>query len=105
VANQTATLRVIRESAPWRDKLRKYKIVVDGATVGAIANGATTDVSVEAGYHTLRLGISWAGSPTVEFAIADGECLTWACGPNGKSSSGLWQAIFTPSNYVTISRA
>jgi hypothetical protein len=59
VAGRSATVRVERVAAPWRDKLRAYKIVVDGVTVGSVADGATKDVAVEPGPHTLHIKYVW----------------------------------------------
>ena len=88
MAGPTATLRVERDAAPWRDKLRAYKIVVDGVAVGSVANGEAADVAMEPGRHTLRFQIDWAASPTIEFDLDDGHIVTYRCGPNG----GAWTA-------------
>jgi hypothetical protein len=88
MAGPAATLRVERDASAWRDRLRAYKIVVDGTTLGSVADGATTDVSVEPGRHTVRFKIDWASSPAVEFAVAEGERVTLRCGPNGGVLSG-----------------
>jgi hypothetical protein len=102
VSGQSATLRVERVAAPWRDKLRAYKIVVDGMTVGSVADGASKDVPVEPGSHTLRIKLDWAGSRTVEFAVAEGQRVIWQCLPNGGAWSA-WRAFFSPRRYIGIS--
>ncbi len=32
----------MRASAPWRDRLRQYKVVIDGAPMGSVAAGPAT---------------------------------------------------------------
>jgi hypothetical protein len=102
MAGLTATLRVERAAAPWRDRLRPYRIVVDGETVGSVADGTTEEVSVAPGRHTLRLRIDWASSPEVEFVVADGEQVTLRCRPNGGARSA-WRGVFSPHRYIAVS--
>jgi hypothetical protein len=102
MAGRSATLRVERDAAPWRDKLRAYKIVVGGVTVGSVANGATQDVSVEPGRHTLQFKIDWAASPTIKFEVADGQRVSYKCRPNGGAWS-VWRVVFAPRRYIAVS--
>ncbi len=95
-------LRVEREHAPWRDKFRAYKIVVDGETVGSVRDGASAEVPVDPGHHTLRLTIDWASSPMVEFDIAQGQRSTFRCRPSGGAAS-FWHAFLKPRSYIDIS--
>jgi hypothetical protein len=97
----TGTLRVERNAAPWRDKLRRYKVVLDGKPIGKIADGGVEEFSIEPGSHTLRIKLDWAGSPTIEFEVGAGESVSWSCRPGGGAWSGLG-ALLTPRQYIAL---
>lgn len=67
-----------RESA-FNDRWRRYTIVVDGQKVGKIGDGDVIEIPVDPGSHSLRLRISWTGSPTQDFSIAEGETVRFQC--------------------------
>jgi len=97
-----ATLRLRREVSPWRDKLRSYKILLDGKVIGTIANGATHDFTIVAGEHVVRLKIDWAGSPKMSFTVAAGEIAEFVCRAGGGAALGLLQSILTPGRYIQL---
>jgi capsid portal protein len=52
------------------DRLRKYKVLLDGKTIGAIANGETKSFEVKPGDHSLFLKIDWARSNKLDFSLS-----------------------------------
>jgi hypothetical protein len=74
-----ATLRVNRVATLWRDRLRKYKVLLDGEEVGEIANGETAEFPVSPGHHRVRMAIAWTGSPEVEADFGDGRVVVVEC--------------------------
>lgn len=64
---------------PWRDRLRRYTILVDESEVGSVSNGESTTLEVDPGPHRLRLTIDWTGSPTLAFDARDGEAVEFDC--------------------------
>lgn len=104
----SGTLKVVRQSVPWKDKARAYKVAVDGQVVGSVKNDSTFQTKVEAGQHELRMKIDWTGSPTVPFEIADGQTVTFTCKPNGNSAIGLLmlaRSIFNRDIWIQLQRA
>ena len=63
------------------DRYRKWDIVLDGAVAGLVANGRTTDVRVEAGTHTVRVGHRYLASPVRTFAITGSQTVHFVCRP------------------------
>lgn len=49
-----ATINIKRDSC-FGDRLRNYRVEVDGAIIGEIADGQSKTFDVEDGYHTLCL--------------------------------------------------
>jgi len=63
------------------DRLRKWDIVLDGEVASSVANGQTTDVMVECGSHSLRVGHRWWASPIRTFTVSDTRTVHFVCRP------------------------
>jgi hypothetical protein len=67
----------------WRDRLRRYQVMIDGEQVAAIKHGQRVELPVTPGRHTVYLKISWAGSPKLEVDVGPGEAVSLECSPAG----------------------
>jgi len=63
------------------DRYRKWDIVVDGKVLGSVANGQISDVRVEPGTHTVRVGHRWLSSPVRTFDVKDFRTVAFVCRP------------------------
>lgn len=88
----------IRRASEFADRLRAYKIVLDGDVIGTIKNGQELEFKVPSGRHQLRLRIDWCGSNIVDFE-AQGEVMEFDCGSSLKG----WRFLLLLL-YVTILR-
>lgn len=62
----------------------KFKIMLDGNPVGTIANDASTEISVDAGTHTMQLlAVLRLTSPTRTFTVGDGDTADFVCHARG----------------------
>jgi hypothetical protein len=78
----SATLRLSRSFRIM--SATKFTIVLDGKTVGTIANHTSTEVQIEPGTHTLQLVVSKRfTSPTETFVARDGEAIDFRCHARG----------------------
>ena len=84
-----AIVRLTRISAPVRDRLRSYRVELDGEVIGKIRSGDRTDFDVEPGHHRLRIRASWTGSQALSFEIKKGAVAHFECQPNGHSLTAL----------------
>ncbi len=75
------------------DKLRAYKVVLDGEVVCDIKNGQQMELDVSPGKHTLRLKIDWCGSNTIDFDY-DGTPLEFECGGNVTGLKSLLAVVY-----------
>jgi hypothetical protein len=97
-------LTVVRDSG-YADRLRVYKIVLDGAVVGTIGNGETKTFAVVPGKHSLSLKIDWCGSKPVTFAAADGATLTFDAKSNlrgAKLVGAFWRSVFAWNSWLLL---
>jgi hypothetical protein len=64
---------IIQRTSEYTNRLRDYKIYIDGQKVDTISNGQTKDLNISPGRHTLFFKIDWCRSPEISFEIVDNE--------------------------------
>jgi hypothetical protein len=99
-----ALLKIVRDSG-YADRVRAYKVIIDGTTIGEIRNGETKEFPISSGQHDLSLKIDWCGSKVVRFAVSDKDVLTFDARSNLrglKLLAGLWYAFVAWSSYLHI---
>jgi hypothetical protein len=75
------TISVSRDSG-YADRLRDYRVLLDGAEIGRIGNGAAKQFEVPSGQHQLMIKIDWARSNIVAFDISENQSARFLCGSN-----------------------
>ena len=86
--NGESTITVFRVPGGWKDRLRRYQVVIDGEQVASIKHGERVDLPVTPGKHTVFMQISWARSPRLELDIAPGQVVTLECAPTSSPPLG-----------------
>lgn len=88
-----ATLRLTRQPG-FAIELRRarFDIVVDDRVVGAIDHGATAEMGVAPGTHTLQLRKGRYHSPARTFEAADGDEVRFRC--HGANLWPVWAASY-----------
>jgi hypothetical protein len=74
-------LVIRRKRVWWMDRLRDYRMLVDGEEVARVANGAEARIPVEPGPHIVQMRIDWCGSLPLAVDVAPGETRVLSCGP------------------------
>jgi hypothetical protein len=100
-------LTIIRDSG-YADRLRAYRVVVDGSEIGRIRDGETRSFLVTPGKHRLPLKIDWCGSKQVEFMAVDGVPVTFQAKSNlrgTKLAAALWHSLFAWNSWLTLEPA
>ncbi len=67
-----ATIRLKRTSE-YSNRMRDYKIFIDGQQVGTIANGETKDFPSTVGQHIVKAKVDWCSSPDISVDINDNQ--------------------------------
>ena len=83
----------------YPDRLRNYKIIIDGNCYGEIKNGEVKKIDISSGNHTMYLKIDWCRSNNIEFNISEDEVLNFECGPSARG----WKILLSIL-YITIFR-
>jgi hypothetical protein len=67
-----ATIRLKRTSE-YNNRMRDYKIFIDGQQVGTIANGEIKDFPTTVGQHIVTAKVDWCSSPDISIDINDNQ--------------------------------
>ncbi len=96
-------LRVVRDRG-WVDKLRAYRIPLDGAEVGRISEGGELRREIGEGHHVIEARIDWCGNQPLGFEAQPGEqvVLVRSGLRSWRSMLGLFYVIFNPRGYLTL---
>ena len=93
-------IRFKRDAAVWQDKLRSYRILIDGKDVGSIGERAQVDVQVGPGKKKVQFKIDWCTSPVIEVNVQAGATETVTCGPNSHPLLALLYVTFLRKRYI-----
>ena len=83
-----SVITLSRALGGWRDRFRRYRVVVDGEQVASIGRGQRLDLPVPPGRHAVVLQVDWARSPQLEVDVAPGEVFTLECAPGNVPPPG-----------------
>jgi hypothetical protein len=85
-----ATVEIRRSAAGYRDRWRRYRVLIDGAEVGRLRRGEARSFDVGPGSHRVRVAIDWKKS--AEHAVDGGSHGTFRfrCGP---TRGPLWATL------------
>jgi len=98
----------IQRGKSYADRLRAYKVVVDGVVVASVRAGQSVTVPVSAGSHSLGLRIDWCSSEELQFEARTGERITFECGVSlagWRVWFALFYIIFRTHQYLWLRRA
>lgn len=93
-------IRLKRDSG-FADRLRAYKVILDGEEVVKIKNGEHIELNAEPGQHELYLKIDWCESNRIEFELNEGV-IEFECRSNMRG--GKFWLPFIELFYITFKR-
>ena len=98
-------IRLHRRTGYWRDSLIRYRVRIDGHSVGLIAAGERLDFSVSPGDHRIRLRVQLTFTSAEKAASLEaGQLAEFACGPAGGLAMTILSPlfIFRPHRYIKL---
>jgi hypothetical protein len=98
-------IEITRGIQKWPDRLRAYKVVIDGQVAGALRQGNTISIPVEPGSHEVWIRIDWCRSPAVSLRLDPGKTARLECAPNApRSLLYLIYITIWRERYVSLKR-
>ena len=101
VSSASPQLVITRPSGKYRDRIRRYRIEVDGSRAGTIGPGEELVIPIATGAHTVQARIDWTGSPRVSVEVTDEHSPRLVVRPAGSAAMGLLQ-IFGRTRYLEL---
>ena len=101
----TTFITLSRDSG-YADRIRAYRVLIDGLEVGTISNGESMTFSVEPGPHEIVLKIDWCSSNTVKFDLSGNGTARFQCGSNLRGIGLLlsfYYIFFARNQYLWLS--
>lgn len=93
-------IRLKRDSG-YVDRMRAYKVMLDGEQVAKIKNGEQIEIDVAPGNHELYLKIDWCQSNRIEFDL-NKNAMEFECGSSLRGDK-FW-IPFIELYYITFKR-
>jgi hypothetical protein len=91
---------ILKRTSGYADKLRAYKVLLDGSEIGSIGDGEIKDFQVLPGKHILQLAIDWCNSNPIQFEITD-KAITFECGSK-KAFKAAFSTFFKTQEYMWL---
>lgn len=98
----TARIRVERTASRKSDRLRAYKVVLDGLVVGKLKKGESVTLDTSPGDHELHLAIDWACSPKLDLELSAGQETHVRCWPAANPWLASYWTTFGRARYIAI---
>ena len=103
IDTRTAILRIFRGGGNT-NRFRKYKILVNGIEIGAIAHNSAADFQVPCGTLKLTAQIDWCRSQPVLVEAQPNERIEIEVSNTRGPLLGIWSVTFGSGSYLTLKR-
>src|SRR5258708_2235668 len=97
----------VRRTTSYADRLRAYKVRLDGVVVGSVRARDSVTIPVAPGKHSLVLQIDWCGSDQIDFEARPEEQIVFECGSSltgWRLLLALFYVVFKTKRYLWLRR-
>jgi hypothetical protein len=100
VANNS-TITVRRGNDIWMDRNRRYKVMIDGQSVGQLRKNQSESFEVTSREHRVRIRIDFLKSNELTASLEEGQTLEFECRGHG-SVVALFNTLFRWNKYLVL---
>ena len=97
-----AEIKVHRRSGGYQDRLRAYRVMLDGKKVGSVVHGEVLAVSTTPGHHELYVALDWCRSKRLGVDLAENDVVDLACWPNANPITAIFYGTIGRSRYIGL---
>jgi hypothetical protein len=101
-ASGAGVLALARAAGGWSDRMRAYRVVIDGDAVAVIRRGKRLDLPLAAGRHEVYLKIDWCRSRAVSADLLPGQATKLFCRPAASTRAEMIEALSQPRQYILL---
>lgn len=98
---------IIQRDSGYADRIRKYKVILNGKEVGKIGNGETKEFDAPLGDNEVFLKIDWCRSNKLGFESHKDSVERYECGSSLRGIKLLFAIIyvFMPHKWIWLKNA
>jgi hypothetical protein len=101
VVENTCTIRIVRPNQ-FADRIRSYRILVNGKDAGKIAADSTLDIAAPAGDVTIQARIDWGRSRPLTINAPAGRTIEIEVSNRWGAFLALWAVTFGINSYLLL---
>jgi hypothetical protein len=100
-----ATIHLHR-AARYSDKMRAYKVIMDGSEVGEVRDNSAIEFDLSPGLHKIRVTVDWVGSNVLDVEARPGERIYLEChnDTNFNPLKTMWASTVKRDSYIQLKR-
>jgi hypothetical protein len=91
----------VRPASGWADRLRAYKIVIDGEVAGTVRAGRERSFALSPGRHEVAAKVDWASSAPLQVELAEDD-VTLECRPKGNPAKAVGNITVRRNDYIEL---
>jgi hypothetical protein len=95
-----AEIVITRPDERWANRLRAYKVHVDGNVAATLGRGEEARVTVSGGRHRIRATLDWGSSPSLDLELGENDRAHVVCRSGFEPSLARPKALL----YITVWR-
>jgi hypothetical protein len=99
--DNTCTIRLVRPSL-YVDRIRSYRIMLDGKNIGKIGNNGTLEIAAPAGSIIIEARIDWARSEPLIIETVPHQTVEIEVRNHWGAARGLWAITFGRGSYLLL---
>ena len=101
IKDDRCTIRLVRPSR-YQDRIRSYRILLNGKDAGKIANDSTLEIRAPSGSTTIEARIDWGRSRPLTINTAPGETVEIEVRNRWGIGMALWASTFGKNTYLLL---
>jgi hypothetical protein len=101
VTGATCMVRIVRRSG-YADRIRSYKIFINGTVAGSIARDSVLDLEVPSGTLTIEARIDWGRSRPLTIEAVPGKRIDIEVSNHWGALLALWAITFGYRSYLML---
>jgi hypothetical protein len=102
-SKEVCKVRIIRHSG-YADRLRSYRIIINGGEAGTIANNSVIEFAVPSGPLTIEARLDWGRSRPLNIEALPNENIEVEVSNHWGAFLGIWAITFGFRSYLTLKR-
>ena len=99
---ETSGILIIRRPKGFVDRVRSYRILVDGEEAASLRADSSATIPVPPGTHVVHARIDWTSSPRLEIDVDEGATVTLECSGHRNPLVAVFHTLIRRDEYLQL---